>query len=250
MQAYITLVRRELGSYFVSLTGYTVIAVVLLLLGISFCYVLEVLNAKPTDLPITELFYNTYYLWLILLLTAPVITMRSFALEKATGTFETLMTTPVSDVQVVLAKFTGALLFYVAVWLPLLGCVIVVSKLTHDPAALDPGVTASAFLGIFLIGCVYVALGCFASSLTRNQIIAAMVSFALGMAFFLLSFFKFVVTPRATWQTEVFKHISLFEHMEDFVRGVVDTRTVVFYLSLTLWFLYLTVKVVESRRWK
>jgi len=96
----------------VSLTGYVIIASVLLLLGISFTSILSILNDNPTDVPLTELFYKSYYFWLILLLTAPVITMRSFASEKGSGTYETLMTTPVSDLQVVLAKFTGTLLFY------------------------------------------------------------------------------------------------------------------------------------------
>src|SRR5256886_12629003 len=111
MRAYLTLVRRELGAFFVSLTGYTIIASVLLLLGFSFADRLEKLNNDRAGVvaPLTELFYSTFYFWLILLLTAPVITMRSFAFEKWSGTYETLMTTPVSDWQVVLAKFTGTL---------------------------------------------------------------------------------------------------------------------------------------------
>ena len=92
MQAYLTLVRRELGGYMNSLTGYVIIASVLLLLGFSFTDMLVKLNATPTYVPLTELFYSSYYFWLILLLTAPIITMRSFALEKFSGTYETLMT--------------------------------------------------------------------------------------------------------------------------------------------------------------
>src|SRR2546426_6580670 len=123
MRPYLTLVRRELGGFFVSLTGYVIIASVLLLLGFSFDDVLSKLQSSPTDAPLTELFYSTIYFWLILLLTAPVITMRSFAFEKWSGTFETLMTTPVSDLQVVLAKFTATLSFYILTWVPLLGCI-------------------------------------------------------------------------------------------------------------------------------
>src|SRR3954462_7927403 len=98
MQGFRTLVRRELGSHFLSLTGYVVMATVLLLLGFSFVDVLSKLNGMPVDSPLTEIFYVTLYFWLILLLTTPVITMRTFALEKFTGPYETLMTTPVSDV--------------------------------------------------------------------------------------------------------------------------------------------------------
>jgi ABC-2 type transport system permease protein len=250
MQAYLTLVRRELGGFFVSLTGYVVIASVLLLLGLSFIQMLTGLNGSPTDVPLTELFYRTVYFWLILLFTPPVITMRSFAFEKWSGTFETLMTTPVSDLQVVLAKFTGALLFYVLTWLPVLGCIAVVRYYAREPTVFDPGTMLSAFAGIVLIGCLYVSFGCFASALTRSQIIAAMNSFVPGLGLFLLSLFSLAPTPSPDWTTRVFSYISMPQHMEDFARGIVDTRHVIFFLSLSAFFLFLTLKVVESRRWK
>src|ERR1041385_9312839 len=118
MHAYWTLVRRELSGYFLSMTGYIIIAAALLLLGFSFVDLLKQLQHDPTSMPVTELFYSTWYFWLILLLTTPVITMRLFALEKFSGTFETLMTSPVSDLQVVLATFTAALPFYPGLWRP------------------------------------------------------------------------------------------------------------------------------------
>jgi len=252
MRVYLTLVRRELGGFFVSLIGYVIIAAVLLLLGISFTGILGSLNDDPggVPVPLTELFYSTLYFWLILLLPGPVITMRSFAFEKGTGTYETLMTTPVSDWQVVLAKFTGTLLFYILTWLPLFGCIAVVRYFTGEPTLLDPWTTASTFLGIVLIGCLYMAIGCFASALTRSQIIAAMNSYVMVLGLFLLSLRSLVPAPAADWAAKVFSYISLSEHMEDFVRGFVDTRPIVFYLSLTVFFLFLTLKVVESRRWK
>jgi len=242
MQAYLTLVRRELGGFFVSLTGYVIIASVLLLLGISFTGILSILNDSPTDVPLTELFYKTDYFWFILVLTTPVITMRSFAFEKGTGTYETLMTTPVSDLQVVLAKFTGTLVFYVLTWLPLFGCIAVVRYLTGEAKVLDPWTTASTFLGFVLMGCLY-------SALTRSQIIAAMNSLVIGLGLFLLSLRSLVPVPPADWAAKVFSYISLSEHLEDFARGFVDTRHLVFYASLTIFFLFLTLKVVESRRW-
>src|SRR3954467_11367475 len=120
MRAYWTLVRRELGSHFFSWTGYVVISAVLLVDGLEFWDLLAKFNGEAIDQPLTGVFYSTLYFWLILLLASPVITMRSFAHEKASGTFETLMTTPVGDWQVVLAKFTGALAFYTLMCLPLL----------------------------------------------------------------------------------------------------------------------------------
>ena len=250
MRTYCTLVRRELGTFFVSMTGYTIIASVLLLLGFVFMDMLVKLNASPMEAPLTEVFYSTYYFWLILLLTAPVITMRSFAFEKWSGTYETLMTTPVSDVQVVLAKFTGTLVFYVLTWLPLLGCIAWVRYLTREPTVVDPWTTASTFLGMGLIGCLYMSMGCLASALTRSQIIAAMNAFVMGLGLFILSLRTLVPAPPTDWASRAFAYISMTEHMEDFARGFVDTRYIVFYLSLTAFFLYLTLKVVESRRWK
>jgi ABC-2 type transport system permease protein len=176
--------------------------------------------------------------------------MRSFAHEKFTGTFETLMTTPVSDLQVVLAKFTGAVIFYLLTWAPLLGCVLLVRHFSNEPGALDVGTVGSTYLGIALLGALYMSMGCFASSLTRSQIIAAMFSLALGISLFLLSFLSAVLAAQSGWLAKLFAHLSLAEHMHDFARGVVDLRAVVFYLSLTALFLFLTLKAVESRRWK
>jgi ABC-2 type transport system permease protein len=250
MQAYVTLVRRELGGFFVSLTGYAVIAAILLLMGICLVDMLFKLQGQPTDTPLTEMFYNTYYFWWILVFTAPITTMRSFAIEKSSGTFETLMTAPVSDLQVVLAKFTGTLLFYLLTWIPLFGCVAFVRFYTNESTVFDWQAAASTLLGIGLIGCLYVSLGCFASSLTRSQIIAAMNGFVLGLGLFLLSLRQLVPAPPGDWAAKALSYISMTEHMQDFARGVVDTRHVVFFLSFTVFFLYLTLKVVESRRWK
>ena len=147
------------------------------------------------------------------------------------------MTTPVSDRQVVLAKFAGAMIFYLLTWTPLLACLFVVRHFGNDPGALDPGTLASTFLGITLLGGLYMSLGCFASSLTRSQIIAAMTSFVLGLGLFLLSLRSLVPTPPTDWAGQVFAYISMSDHLGDFARGIIDTRQVVFYLSLTAFFL-------------
>jgi ABC-2 type transport system permease protein len=250
MRTYLTLVRRELASYFVSLTGYVLLAAVGLLLGVSFSVLLPALRQEASAAPLTVVFYDTMYFWLILLLTAPVITMRLFAQEKFSGTFETLMTAPVSDLEVVLAKFTGAWLFYAVMWLPLPLGLLALRPYTSDPSAFDVRAMQVTFLGILLVGALFIAMGCFASSLTRNQIIAAMTSFALGLSVFMLSFLSYATDDPASLVAQVAAHVSLVEHMREFVRGVVDSRWLVFYLSLTGLFLYLTLKVVEARRWK
>ncbi|MSU04474.1 MAG: hypothetical protein EXS23_04450 [Pedosphaera sp.] len=251
MRVYLTLLRRELASHFVSLTGYVIISVVLLLLGFSILDMLPKLNGDPTDTPITRIFYATVYFWMLMLLTTPIMTMRTFAQEKFTGTFETLMTTPVSDLEVVLAKFTGALIFFMVTWLPLGGYMMLLHQYTNQAAtAFDYRTLLCTYLGIGLLGSVYVALGCFASALTRSQLIAAAVSYGMGITIFLLSLRSLVPIPMAGWQAKVFTYISLTEHLEDFSRGIIDTSNLVFYLSLTGMFLFLTLKVVESRRWK
>ena len=225
-------------------------AAALFQMGLSFVILVSKLKSDSTPVPVTELFYLTPFFWLILLLSAPLITMRLFALEKYSGTFETLMTTPVSDLQVVLAKFSAALIFYMVMWLPLLACILILRRYTSDPSALDWGTLGSTFLGIFLIGCLYMAMGCFASSLTRSQIIAAMIALALGISLFLISFLAERLPVERGWATEVLAYTAMVEHMQDFSRGIVDTRCLVFYLSGMLFFLFLTHRVVESRRWK
>ena len=250
MQVYLTLVRRELGTYLGALTGYVLIAAVMLLLGLSFVDMLEKLSVEPTDAPATEQFFVTVYFWLILLLKTPVMTMRAFAQEKFSGTYETLMTCPVKDVEVVLAKFTGAFVFYCVTWLPLFVYLLLVRRYSNDPGVLNLAGLLTTYLGILLVGSLYLSLGCFASALTRNQIVAAMVSYALGLGLFLLSLRAMMASPPAGWATEFFRYISMTEHLEDFARGIIDTRALIFYLSLTGLFLFLTVRVVESRRWR
>ena len=250
MSIFWTLLRRELASFFVTWTGYIIIAAVTLLTGLSFTVLITILGAKPTTMPITDMFYQTYFFWLIVLLVSPIITMRLFALEKAAGTFETLMTTRVGDAQVVIAKFAAALVFYMIMRLPLLACLFILRHFTRQSTGMDAGTLGGMYLGIFLTGSLFLSLGCFASSLTRNQMTAAIVSFVLGVSLFALGFLAKAVVFGAKWQSQVVSYFDVFAQMHDFSRGVVDTRTVAFYLTATFLFLFLTLRVVESRRWK
>ena len=250
MTIFWALLRRELGTFFFSWTGYVIIAAVALLTGLSFVVLMITLGNDSITMPVTEAFYQTYFFWLILLLISPVITMRVFALEKATGTFETLMTTPVGDVQVVAAKFSAAIIFYLVAWLPLLACLFIVRHFTQQTATLDLHTLGATYLGIFLVGSLFVSLGCFASSLTRSQMTAAMISFVLGTSLFALGFVARAIPFTTEGQLQIASYFNLFNHMRDFTRGIVDTRAVVFYVTATFLFLFLTLRVVESRRWK
>ena len=250
MNVFRALVRRELSAFFQGPNGFIIIAAVLFLIGLGFIVVLSGLNGEATPMPVTQVFYGTYFFWVILLLIAPMITMRSFAMERASGTYETLMTAPIGDWQVVLSKFTGALIFYMILWLPLLACSIVVRLYVGESAVLGFGTMLTSALGILMVGSLYMSIGCFASALTRNQAVAAVSGFALGAALFFTGFFSYFAGDRTDWLSQLARHISLANHMESFTRGVIDLGSIVFFLSLTGLFLYLTHKVVESRRWK
>ena len=250
MSVFRALVRRELSAFFQGPTGFIIIAAVMFLIGVGFLVVLSGLNGEATPMPVTQVFYGTYFFWVILLLIAPVITMRSFAMERASGTHESLMTAPVGDWQVVLSKFAGALIFYMILWVPLLICSVVVRFYVGESAVLGLGTMFTSALGILMVGCLYMSIGCFASALTRNQAVAAVSGFALGAALFFTGFFSYFAGDRTDWLSQLARHISLANHMESFTRGVIDLGAIVFFLSLTGLFLYLTHKVVESRRWK
>jgi len=250
MRIFATLLRRELAAFFLSITGYVIIAAVTLLSGLGFVVLMTSLGNDPFTATVTEMFYSTFFFWLILLLATPVVTMRLFALEKASGTLETLMTTPVSDLQVVAAKFTAAVIFYLMTWLPTLAILFIVRHFTNQSGALDAGTVGGMYLGIFLTGCLFLSLGCFASAISQSQMVAAMISFVLGVSLFSLGYLAKQIPVAAQWQTQALSYFSLFDQMNDFARGVVDTRTVIFYVTATFFFLFLTLRAVESRRWK
>ena len=250
MRIFLTLTGRELSSFFCSITGYVIIAAVTFLTGESFVQLIDGLGNDPWPMPVTEMFFSSLYFWLIVLLVAPVIAMRLFALEKTTGTYETLMTTPVSDFQVVAAKFASAMIFYLVIWLPLLACLFIVRHFTNQAGALSAGTVGGMCLGIFLLGGLFLSFGCFASSLTRIQMAAAMVNLAFTISLFALAWWARGNPLSTGWQAQALSCFALFDQMNDFARGVVDTRTVLCQLSLTFFFLFLTLRVVESRRWK
>jgi ABC-2 type transport system permease protein len=249
MRAYLTLTRRELASFFLSISGYVIISGLALLVGLDFVTLLNGLGTDPVSMPITQVFFNNLLLWIIIVLTAPVITMRLFALEKSTGTFETLTTTPVADVKIVAAKFTAALTFFIVMWLPALACMFIVQHFADQPGALDKGTLCSMYLGLLLAGSFILSIGCFASALTKSQVVAGMITLVAGIALLMLNWLA-QNTAAGHWQAEVLMFFNLSQQMVDFTRGIVDTRVLVFYVSVTFFFLFLTLRVIESRRWK
>lgn len=251
MSALWTLTRREIGSHFLSFSGYVFVATVLLLLGFSLVDMLEKVNGLANDIPLHQLFFVTLYFWIVLLLTTPVITMRAFALERFSGTFETLTTLPVRDSQIVLAKFFGSMFVFLVAWMPLLGAMAWLQGFSKTP---DVGVpwrlmVSNAF-GVVLVGSTYVSMGIFASSLSRSQLIASIISYALGLALFLLGLRSLVPMPATGWASGFFEHIAMTVHLEDFAGGRAHLSAIVFYISTTLLFLFLCWRNLEWRRWQ
>lgn len=166
------------------------------------------------------------------------------------GTIEPLMTAPVRDWQVVLSKYLAALCFYLILWLPSLLYFVVFQWLTAMTAANAIGAFLGGYGMLFLIGMFYTAIGCLASALTKNQIVAAVVSFAVISLMFFMGLLSFLVLNTSPALRDLTAYFSAIEHMVEFSQGMLDTRPVVFYVSMTVLMLYLTLQVVQSRRWR
>jgi len=248
MSAFGTLWRRELGAYFCSPIAYVMMVFFLIIMGFSFWLLANVLAQGAPGVSVMQELFDSVFFWMTTLTLAPVLTMRLFAEEQRTGTLETLMTAPVSDPAVVLAKYFGALSFYAIIWAPTLAYVLIVRCCSPQAAPPDPGPILGGYLGALLIGGFYLAIGLFASALTRNQIVAAIVAFALICVAFFSGFLSYVVRDDAARNAA--QYISSLAHMRDFARGLVDTRPVVFHLTGTALMLLATVKVIEARKWK
>ncbi len=231
-----TIALREFKSYLASPTAYVVTGIFLLLTGFFF----SISPATYFETSIRGLweFWGT----LLLLLLASVLTMRLLAEERKMGTLELLLTAPVRDSEVIAGKFLGslgiltvmlALTFYYPILLWIFG----------DP---DWGPIATGYLGLFLLGGASLAVGLFASSLTSNQLVAAMVA---GGIIFALWFAGMAADLFPEAMGEVISYLSLYYHFSSFLRGVIDTRGIIYYLSITVLFLFLAIRSIESGRW-
>jgi ABC-2 type transport system permease protein len=233
------LTRRELSAFFLSPIAYVVLALFLVLTGIFFVTD-NFLPGEEASLRIT--FGN--YLPVILVFIIPMLTMRLLSEEFRGGTIETLMTAPVSDADVVLGKFLGTLVFY----LVLLGTTLLHVILVAAFGSLDVGLVICSYLGLLLLGGLYISVGLFFSACTRNQVIAVVCSFVLLAVFTFLA--NYLAREQQGILRVVLQHVSIVAHFQDFARGLVDTNHLVFFLTTTGLFLFLTVKVLESRRWR
>src|SRR5689334_19669169 len=193
MRKFYALLLREVRSYFHSPIAYIVLVFFLLVTGVDFYFQVSFMNQRPISYSVQEAFFNSIFFWFAFVLIFPLITMRLFAEEFKLGTIEPLMTAPVRDWQVVLAKFAGALVFYMILWLPTLLYFAFFQKITHQTAAAAPGAYWGSYLMLLLLGMFYLSVGCLASVLTKNQIIAAIISFCSITLLFFLGLVQFIL---------------------------------------------------------
>ena len=238
MRNTLAIAGREVQAYFVSPIAYVVTAAFLIIMSIFFAWYISdprgvVATMQYMFGPMTTLF----------LFMVPMLTMRLLAEEQRSGTIELLLTSPVRDWEVVLGKYLAS----IALILVILGLTLYYPFVMSRFGNPDIGPILSGYLGLFLLAAALASLGLLASSLTQNQIVAVIIGLSLGIFFWISeSIADFAGTPLAG----IFSAISLRPYFPDFAMGIIDTRNVIFYLTFVAIALFLTIRSVESRRWR
>jgi ABC-2 type transport system permease protein len=254
MTNILAIVRKEWKGYFASPIGYVVIGMYAIVFGYFYIVGLSWFIRQSMQGPqmggggpmnvnqqmIRYVFLNST---VIFLFVVPLITMRAYAEEKRSGTIELLMTSPVTDFQIVMGKFLGAMSLYVA----MLGITLVHMAVLFAYGNPEWKPILSGYLGLLLLGGCFVSVGLFFSSLTKNQIVAGMFTFAVLL---LLWVIDWVGSFSGPYLERITAYLSLTAHVEDFLRGIVDSQHVVYYLSFITFGLFLTAKAVDSERWR
>jgi ABC-2 type transport system permease protein len=255
MQNILAIWQREMKSYFVSPIAYVVLTVFLFLSGLFFFGNLtEVVQytmtqaqmgqgVQPIDVPayVTQSLFRT--MSVILLFLIPMLTMGLFSEEKKRGTIELLLTTPVGNFQAMLGKYLASATFLLILF--------AASGVTISPLFVDGSPDwkpiLSGFLGLFLYGAALLALGLFISTLTENQIVAVIITFGASLVLWLISVFSSSAVGAAK---DVINYMSVISHLDDFIKGVIDTSHVIYYVTFAFVGLFLAYRSLESMRWK
>jgi ABC-2 type transport system permease protein len=255
MRNIVAIAHKELRSYFASPIAYVVVGFFALLFGYFFVSTLSVMvslsmqagmfGGGPQSININEfmlrpLLSNTA---IILLFFLPFVTARAYAEEKKSGTIELLLTSPLSDLEIILGKFLGALALFVLM-LAVTAVHMTVLFWYGEP---ELGPMLSAYLGLLLMGASFISVGLLVSSATRNQIVAGVITFALLLLFWVLGWLADSVGPTSQ---AVLSYLSILEHFDDFSKGVIDTKHVTYYVSFIAFGLFLTAKAVDTERWR
>lgn len=238
-----------MGAYLFSVTGHLVIALNALLLGGCFTILIEVLNLEPTSIPVAEIFYDSFFFWILLFIGIPIITMRAFALESTRGTLDALLATPASEGAIVIGKWAACVSFFILTWVPWIGCIAVIYLLPDAPPPFHLMQWVTTSLGIVLTGSFLISLGCLFSALSPNQVVCSMATLGVSLILFSVSFLDRWTNPNESVWAGLLAQTGMVNHMSDFVRGIIDTRPIIFYISATCFILYLTTNVLQRRRW-
>jgi ABC-2 type transport system permease protein len=253
----LAIANRELRSYFVSPIAYAVISFFAFAFGFMFLvYVwgfldqVEKMGANPmmgmqtpnvNQMLIRPLIMQLGVIWLFLL---PMVTMRTYAEEKRSGTIELLLTTPLTDVQIILGKFLGALGLYAAMLAATLPAIAVLFAYGNP----DWPPVVATYLGLLLFGASFIAFGLWISSMTQNQIVAGVATFMLLLLLLLVGWVRdFTTSP---FVLQVISALSIYEHLDDFTKGIIDTRHIAYYVSVIVFGLFLTARSVDAERWR
>ena len=247
--------KKEMRLYFTSPVAWVVMTIFLFIAGYFFYsifafYTLASMQSamnpqagrdlNVTDSVLRPLFSN---MSVILLLLMPLITMRLFAEERRSGTIELLLTYPVRDGAVLVAKYLAALALYAI----MLGLTLLYPGIIVYFTRLEWGPLLTGYLGLFLMGATFLGVGIFASSLTENQIVASITTFGVLLFLWVIGWSAEYVG--GSWG-RVLSHLSLLDHFDTFARGVLDTKDVIYYVNATILALFLTLRSLEARRWK
>ncbi|HEY0070659.1 MAG TPA: ABC transporter permease [Chloroflexia bacterium] len=227
---------KELRSYFVSPIAYIIVAFWLVITGLFFTA-----SATQGDASMRNVFG---VIPILLLLISPALTMRLLAEESRTGTLELLLTAPVRDWSVVVGKFLGALGLYIAMMFLTILYPLILILFRGDP---DWGPIWSGYLGLLLLGMAFLSVGLFASSLTSNQILSAVIALAILLVLFIITVLTSNVPPNVA---AVLAKLSIGDRYDPFTRGIVDLTDIVYFLTFTGAVLFITIQIVEARRYR
>ena len=249
-----TLLRRELGAYFLGPMAFLILLALQFVAWLNFWELVDTLSRRQEAYsslndPLNNYIATSMPFWISLLVAVPALTMRLIAEERRTGTIETLLTVPVTETEVVVAKWLAGVGMYLLLLVPF---AIYLPFLYYQAKfQFDPGPMLALGIGLVTMGMMFVAIGLFFSALTRNQIIAAIWTFVIMFLLLMLPLLVYVIAEdrRASW-LEAARFITLLIQVQTLGTGQLDLRFLVLHLSVTAFMLYVTVKVLESRRYQ
>jgi ABC-2 type transport system permease protein len=254
MSNVLAIAHKELKSYFASPIAYIVIGLFALTFGFFFYSLLLYFDRTsmqmmglggPTSVNVNEQLIRPVFLnaMVVFLFILPMVTMRTYSEEKRTGTIELLLTAPLTDWQIILGKFLGAMALYAA----MLAVTLVHIGLLFAFGQPDVLPILTTYLGVLLMGGCFIAVGLLISSMTRNQIVAATITFVVFLMLWIINWIASFTGPRTQ---EVLNYLSITEHLDDFTRGILDTKHLVYYVSFIAFGLFLTLRSVDAERWR